>query len=328
MGAATGLHAGEPITAWRGRGAAFRRLAFAAWLMLVTSAQLAMHRLAWRLVRVRARFAATILAAAGLTAFLAATLLPDTEEPLRAASVIAVPEMATAPAPLRRSEPEAPGPVVVLPPAPEPWRPVRRPIPLYNLESPEIDRLALRYQVEIRGRGERRDTLAWASREPAAGPALIVIAAERYEAGAPTARPFFPDLAARAAAQGLAIERLSRTGEIATKFGAMEIADAILDAEGLRLACLAFRRNDAAGLTLAGWFCGSSRRPADRVGFGCFIDRLDLVAAGRDRELKRLFAAAERNRRGCGQGRVGARKASWLDHEAPAPVLKLTTRAK
>ncbi|MCA1998572.1 MAG: hypothetical protein LDL25_02165, partial [Hyphomicrobiales bacterium] len=76
-----------------------------------------MHRLAWRLVRVRARFAATILAAAGLTAFLAATLLPDTEEPLRAASVIAVPEMATAPAPLRRSEPEAPGPVVVLPPA-------------------------------------------------------------------------------------------------------------------------------------------------------------------------------------------------------------------
>lgn len=290
------------------------------------------------------RTAAMILIAASLTAFVAAVFLPDpadgTGRTETALSVRA--EEAPAPAPIVVPPVAAPPlaiPPVVHPPlpdqplrlapAPEAWQPVRRPIAIYHLESAETERLGFRLAVEARGRHDRRDTLTWSARGEAgaeAGRAVIQIAIERFEAGSPTARPLFPDLAQRMAGEGYSIERMNVPGQIATKFGAIEIADAIIDLGPARAACLLFRRIDGIGLTIAGWYCGTPRRPVDRVSLGCLLDRLDLIGAGRDVDLKRLFAAAERNRTGCGQGRFGARKQTWLDHEAPVPALRASAR--
>lgn len=309
-------------------GAWFRRQGFAlvlAALSLVTS-------LRQRLAREAAflRIAPVILAAASVAAFIAAVFVP---EPEGEAAPFAAPAIAAPanPAPQRQAamSPEAAGPPIALAPAPQTWQPVKRPIAVFHLEAPDLDRLAFALQVETRGRADRRDSLAWSVKEGetiAIVPVPATVIVERYEGAMPTTKPFFPDLAQRAAGAGLSIERISATGEIVTKFGAMEIADAILAAGTVRSACLAFRRSDSTGLTLAGWYCGQGRKPADRVGFVCFIDRLDLIGAGKDRDLKRLFAAAERNRAGCGHGKIGAGKTSWLDHAAPPPPLKLSQR--
>jgi hypothetical protein len=83
-----------------------------------------------------------------------------------------------------------------------------------------------------------------------------------------------------------------------------------------------------AGLTLAGWACGVAQRPLDRVALACFLDRLDLVGAGRDAALRTVFAEAERARVPCASSRQSGKRLTWLDHEAPVPGLKLSARTR
>jgi hypothetical protein len=270
---------------------------------------------------------------------LAGALLPDAAiRPLKTASVEAGATTTGSTAPESNAVPSAAAAFPAAPPptdlrlAPEPaWALVRKPIFVFHLESAETDGMVLGQKVFTRGAGTRRDVLEWL---PAPGldqtkaRSAIQIEIERFEAERPTYRPLFADLAARAASAGLSIGRMNPPGEIETKFGAMEVADAVLIDGDTRHACLVFRRNDAMGLTLAGWFCSSAARPANRVSLGCFVDRLDLVAAGQDRALKQQFALAERNRKACPSARHAGRKASWLDHEAPLPPLKLSQKKR
>ena len=206
------------------------------------------------------------------------------------------------------------------------WVPVKRPIPLFSLESPEVEPGELTLRVAVRGRDARQDLLTWAERagrRRAAQRPLVHLAIERFEGGMPAARPFFADLAARGAVEDISIEKMAAVESVAAKFGAVEVADAILATPRGTLGCLMFRHADAMGLALAGWMCGSAERPVDRVGFVCFLDRLDLVGAGPDIALKRYFAQSERSRKTCATPRAPGRKSTWLDPDAPLPKLKL-----
>lgn len=211
----------------------------------------------------------------------------------------------------------------------ETWQPVRRPIALYNIEAPDLDGTDRVHRVAGMGRHARQDVMSWQARPPRASPLTrpaIHLVVERFENGAPAARPLYADLAARAAEEALSIDRMAMPGEIVTKFGGMEVAETIISGDRGVLGCLAFRRLDPIGLSVTGWYCGSQTRPADRVSLGCFIDRLDLIGAGQDVPLKRHFAQAERNRKACPGARQPGRKQTWLDHEAPVPALKLSAR--
>lgn len=315
-------------------GRAIRRVLIVAVLATYPLLSMAFTRLRNRIAEVGGAVATTIVLVATMTAFAAAVLLPESgrDERIAAAMAATPPVHADQPAMLRGATPDAPPvaiPVAITPEAA--WLPVRKPLPLFNLEAPEVENSDLSYRVLTRGKNARRDSLTWLARaeRPASTRPLVHLSIERHEGGAPTFRPFFPDLAGRAAEDNLAIERISPASEVATKFGGFEVAEAMLATEqGLR-SCLLFRRIDASGLSIAGWYCGSAERAADRVSLGCFIDRLDLIGAGSDRDLKQLFARAERERsKGCASVRRPGRKMTWLDHEAPVPPLKLSGKGR
>lgn len=276
----------------------------------------------------RAATTITIVLSLVFSAWLAAMILPERgsvpEEKPVAAAVPAMPAPETT-----ASVTEPPRIALAPPPARDVWVPVRKPFAIYHVEAPELDQAELVHRVAARDRQTRQDSFLWTNPQPRANslqrPAIHLVI-ERYENSLPTLRPLFPDLAMRAAEIGVAIERLQTAQDVMTKFGAMEVAEAQLESESGRMACLAFRRNDTAGLVLAGWYCGTRERPADRVSFACFIDRIDLVGAGQDQVLRRLFAQAERQRKGCPTQRQPGRKVTWLDHEAPVPALKTSQR--
>lgn len=206
------------------------------------------------------------------------------------------------------------------------WQAVRRPIPMFHLESPDLEGTEFSYAVYTRGKGARLDTLSWAPKAGAQNRPRVHLIVERYERDQPAQKPLFADLAARASERHVTLERMAGAIDVPSKFGTLQTADATLIQDAQPNSCLVFRRVDMSGLTLAGWYCGTAAKPADRVSLTCFLDRLDLLGAGQDQELKRYFSAAERNRSSCASARQSGRKITWMDHEAPIPPLKLSAK--
>lgn len=265
-----------------------------------------------------------------VTALAAALFMPERIEPVQPAEAAAPAE----PAPViiaERKEPVSPPfTPASLSAAPAHWQPVRKPMAMYHLESPDMAGLEMNYRVSMRGTS-RQDSLIWTPKAEASGEtrrALAQIIIERHEGSQTTERPLFADLAVRAAEQHLVIERMARPQEMRTKFGPMEAAEATIRQEGRALSCIGFRRIDMAGLTLVGWACGAAQKPVDRVALACFIDRLDLIGGGRDAGLRKVFAEAERARTPCSSSRQSGKRLTWLDHEAPVPGLKLSARGR
>lgn len=327
----------EQALARRHAGSRLAAFTAAGWLALVALAAGFSLMFARAARNHRAATTITIVLSLVFSAWLAAMILPEREPEALASPALqqAVAPPAVEPAPaLPAPAPAAqaagePFRVQLAPPARDAWIPVRKPFPVYHVEAAEIEQAELVHRVATRDRQTRQDSFLWTNSQPKPNslqrPAIHLII-ERYENGLPTTRPLFPDLARRAAEIGVSIERLQAAQEVMTKFGSMEVAEAHLASDSSRMACLAFRRNDTSGLVLAGWYCGTKERPADRVSFVCFIDRIDLVGAGQDQPLRRLFAQAERQRKGCPTQRQPGRKMTWLDHEAPVPALKTSQR--
>lgn len=263
-------------------------------------------------------------------AFVLALVMPERSEPVWPAEAATTPESAPIVV-AERIEPPPPAFVAAsLSAAPAPWQPLRKPMAMYHLESPDLAGLEMSYRVSMRGKS-RQDSLIWLPKEDAAAElrrALVQIVIERHEGSPTTERPLFADLASRAAEQHLVIERMARPQDIRTKFGPMEAAEATIRQDGKALSCIGFRRIDMSGFTLVGWACGAAQRPVDRVALGCFVDRLDLVGGGRDAGLRKLFAEAERARTPCASARQSGKRLTWLDHEAPVPGLKLSARGR
>lgn len=274
----------------------------------------------------RRRLGTAILVALSLFAVGTALLLPDFDDAPVAAETPAVSlQLAVVEAPPAASE----APAEPIKPA-ESWLPVKRPISVYNLEAPEIEAANLVFKVAMRGKTARQDTMTWTprgDRRNALRPQVHLVV-ERYEAYAPSARPLYSEFAVRAADQGASIDRMNSPDQVPSKFGPLDVAEAVLSTDQGALQCLLFRRAETMGLVFAGWYCGTGQHPADRVSLTCFLDRLDLVSAGQDVELKRYFANAERNRRSCAGARQSGRRLTWLDHEAPVPALKLSAKTR
>lgn len=212
----------------------------------------------------------------------------------------------------------------------EGWVGVTRPIALFGLESPELDRRTAYEARRNRDGSQREDMLSFG--EFGDGKPFLALKfqvnrdaeAQRMLAG--LSQPFVITLVRESAARGLSVGRSGTTTPIETKFGTVETADVALSDGAIGRACIGFRHLDAAAhLSFSGWWCGGEARPADRAQLICLIDRIDLLSAGDDRELRAAFARTELNRRpGCSVPRLSAtgRKGSWLDADAKAPALK------
>jgi hypothetical protein len=229
----------------------------------------------------------------------------------------------------RRSAPPAPRQAVPLAPSARTaladWEPIARPIAMFGLETPWLGDGPRQYSARRSADESRReDRLQFGVLDGPAPHLLMRVTVDR--AGPRRPDPFLVTLARDAAAQGLGIGRAGTVSGLATGFGLVETADVVLAGEGHRRACIAFRLDGASQvLAFGGWWCGTDGKPADRTRLACLIERLDLLSAGQDRELRGLFARAELDRRpGCSPPRLSAsgRKTSWLDADGKAPPLR------
>jgi hypothetical protein len=265
---------------------------------------------------------AAALTGVGLVAMLVSALSDGPEPSL--ASVSPVPEAATRSVRDVRRDP------LPRPSAEGEWRSIARPVAMFGLESPELERQPAVYEAQQYGQDgtRRRDDLTFGQFADARPHLQLRITVEHDMREGE--RPFVVALAREAAERGMSVQRSGLAHMISTRFGAVETADARLsDGEASR-PCIAFRKSpDEMPLGLSGWWCGTQERPADRQQLICLLDRLNLLSAGEDRALRTAFARSELNRQpGCAAPRLAAtgRKVSWLDADGRAPPLKTAVR--
>jgi hypothetical protein len=108
--------------------------------------------------------------------------------------------------------------------------------------------------------------------------------------------PFFVELARRAAESGRAIIHAGQPVEMATRFGAFEVARLGLARDGTAAKdCLGFRfANAEPGLRISGFACGGDGPDSPVItkpGLECLLDRIDLAPGAGDKGLVDFFAA-------------------------------------
>jgi hypothetical protein len=197
-----------------------------------------------------------------------------------------------------------PGIVAVQPAALPEWINVERPHPAFDMQMPELAPDGFDYAILRRNTdAARKDVLTWG--EPAgSGPYVMV---EIYRPGSASER--FIDAPSEIAARivGFTItDDVKPAGEIASKFGAVQLVDFAIAVPGARNGrqrrCLGFARPfEDPAMQIAGWYCSSDEQPVDRATLACALDRLTSLSAGGDAKVAGLFARAELKRTFCGE---------------------------
>lgn len=209
------------------------------------------------------------------------------------------------------------------------WVAIARPIAMFGLDSPMLEKRPLAYSARrSQDDASREDMLAFGDFAEDAPHLTLRLLVSRVEDE--LSQPFMIALVRLAAMRGMSVQRSGAPTLVETRFGPVETADATFsDGVGSR-ACIGFRHaGGETPLTISGWWCGSPQRPADRQQLVCLLDRLDLLNAGDDRALRAAFSRSELNRRpGCSPPHLSAagRKASWLDADGRQPTLRTATR--
>ncbi len=207
------------------------------------------------------------------------------------------------------------------------WMPVAHPIAIFRLEAPEIGREVRELEARRRQDGSEREDLMSFGSFPESGPHLALVLRTGATAAASPAS-FTVALIHQAARRGLAVERSSNPAPIETRFGPLETADVMLGDGTTSRSCVAFRSAPGeASFAMSGWWCASPK-PSDRRQLTCLVDRLDLVNAAADPDLRAAFARSELKRQpGCTPPRLSAtgRKVSWLDVDGDVPAMRMKT---
>jgi hypothetical protein len=215
------------------------------------------------------------------------------------------------------------------------WLKITRPIAMFGLESPELDRQQPAYEaIRSQDGARRQDTLSFGAFDTEKPHLRLRLLVTHNSEARP--QPFVIALVREASERGMSIQRSGVPTSIETRFGTVETADTTLSDGDASRPCIAFRKSPgdmkSAGdlpLGLSGWWCGAPGRPADRQQLVCLIDRIDLLAAGEDKALRSAFSRTELARQpACAPPRLSAtgRKASWLDADGSAPALKTAAR--
>ncbi len=252
----------------------------------------------------------------GLTAALVTALSSGSE--VRIASLTLPIEQDTRPVRDVRQEPRpSPG-------SRENWIPITRPIPMFGLESPELDRGSAVLEARRSQDGsQREDVLSFSAFIEPKPHLLLRLSVEHGRAD--LSQPFIIALVRDAASRAMSVQRSGTPTAIQTRFGPVETADATLSDGDVSRACIAFRMDSGTlPLSMSGWWCGGAK-PADRQQLVCLIDRIDLLNAGDDKALRLAFSRTELSRQpACAPPRLSStgRKASWLDADATAPALR------
>jgi hypothetical protein len=199
------------------------------------------------------------------------------------------------------------------------WQVNRKPVEILTLQAPQFSRTPAQYMARSNAAGDREDALTFENATADIPDARVIL---RRNASGATVPSLFIDMTRQQAERGVALARAGTPDNLPTKFGDVEAADmTFTDNNGRQQACLAFRSNGVIGI--AGWYCAPQGVAVERPEVACFIDRLTLLKAGDDRDLRRVFAEAEQRRRPCPSKAVSAgRKPTWLDADGKAPGMR------
>lgn len=182
-----------------------------------------------------------------------------------------------------------PEPVTFVAP-PAQWEPVINPAVLFTFDFPELTLPPMTVEARNHRDGGREDALAIST---PGNPFYLRIIIDRSNHR--NGSSFYLDLVRTAADAGLSVRRSAQATEFRTRFGQMEIAQATLARTG-ETNCLAFRSATAGNvLHLRGWICGDTRYVDESV-LACFIDRLGVTPALRERALDDFLHASNSNR--------------------------------
>jgi hypothetical protein len=181
------------------------------------------------------------------------------------------------------------------------WVRIAEPDQLYALHAPFTAGERLVYEARRHSAGGGREDFLNYGEFSASAP-FVRLAVTRHGLERIIAPAFFVDMARRAAAIGVSIDRADRPAPGATRFGDFEMAAMTMrDGRVARRNCRGFRFNATPpGLGVAGFACGADGQPLSDGDLACLINRLGLVSAGEDKPLTDFFAAAgTRAARGC-----------------------------
>ena len=202
------------------------------------------------------------------------------------------------------------------------WQVIRKPVEVISLQAPQFGRQSAAYSARHSASGEREDSLLLEPNQPDLPEARMNLI---RSANRQTQPSMFVEMARQQAERGMAITRAGTPGRLSTKFGDIEVADIVLtDHAGRGQSCLAFRSDGP--IAISGWYCAPQSAAAERPEVACFIDRLSLLKAGEDKDLRRFFSEAEQRRRPCPTVRISTgRKPTWLESDGKAPAMRSDT---
>jgi hypothetical protein len=204
-------------------------------------------------------------------------------------------------------------------PAPMIWQINRKPVEILTLQAPQFGRTSAQYASRSNAAGDREDALTFENATADLPEARVILRRSQSGAIAPS---LFIDMTRQQAERGMAVARAGIPDKLPTKFGDIEAADmTFTDNGGRNQACIGFRSTGPIGL--AGWYCAPQGAAVERPEVSCFIDRLTLLKAGDDKDLRKVFTEAEQRRRPCsGKGIAAGRKPTWLDADGKAPGIR------
>ena len=182
------------------------------------------------------------------------------------------------------------------------WVKILRPFHRYDLPAPFVAGERLDYEARRHATGGgREDFLTYGEFDGKT--AFVRLAVTRHGSEKMAAPTFYVDMARRAAAIGVSIDRADPPTPQSTRFGEFEMAAmSMLKGRLARDNCRGFRFSvPPSGVAIAGFACGADGKPLSGSELACAIDRLDLVSAREDKVLRDFFAAAAtRGGTGCG----------------------------
>lgn len=188
---------------------------------------------------------------------------------------------------------DSPEPELSAPPAP--WRMLEGAVPSYALVLPASADRPVAFEARRSRSGAREDIFDAGAFAVPSSPVLR-LGLTRFAESPKPASSFFVDLVRQAAQAGLGVVRSGLPAAVATKFGAVEVADVVL-AGARERACLGFRfLHPQIGFRLSGWACGTDTDIVDRSRLACLIDGIRLAPGTADGPLDVLFAEAEGQR--------------------------------
>lgn len=208
------------------------------------------------------------------------------------------------------------------------WIDIPKPFQLFAVTAPGFERLPQTYEARRhRVGGGREDILTFGRFEGPGAYARLVMHRLGTEPAAPAS--FFLDIARRGAEAGLSVTRAGATRIVQTRFGAVETAEvALASSQDQNAACAAFRFRLGEGVLQATGFACGGEQAMDATSFSCLLERIDLVAAGDDAELRAAFGPSELRRDlSCGPKGLAARaRSAALDQPSPPPVKSVGLR--